>query len=201
MKYFYEDKEKGKIEVEQEAWEWGVLYRPTAEQIKIGNSIKAADTEKQKDALRELKNRRAKLTSNVDAFKREYDTINKEISDIEHLIELPAQYEQDELHQFGNDGVFHRVGEIEQHRVELFSLFKADSIMTNRIDLVFTKGMRIIYKYRNVKPYYLDDYVKIYMFGYKLDGRYHYNFVLPDDRIIQSSFDNIDLPKFDLTKN
>jgi len=54
-------------------------------------------------------------------------------------------------------------------------------------------GAKIIYKY---KHYIFNEGTKaeyramIYEVGYKLDGRYHYNFILPDDNIVQSNSEN-----------
>ena len=109
-------------------------------------------------------------------------------------------YDDDtELHQFGSDGVFHRIGEIDQDRVKLATLYKL-SDMSKRIDLPFQKGMKLVHKYRNIKPFYLDSFVKVYMFGYKLEGKHSFTFVLPDDRLIVSPVDNVNLELFNLKK-
>ena len=103
-----------------------------------------------------------------------------------------------ELHQFDDKGVFHRIGEVEQDKVNLFSLYKYED-PSKRIDIPMQKGMRIIYKYRNIKPYYLDHFVRIFLVGYRVTkDSYNYLFILPDDRIIMSPVDNIDLSTFDL---
>ncbi len=113
-------------------------------------------------------------------------------------------YDDDtELRQFSNDGQFHQIGEIEQDRIKLAVLYKPDE-PTKRIDIVWQKGMKLIHKYRNVKPFYMDKFVRVYMFGYRAGVKdkysYHYNFILPDDRIIMSNKDNIDLVKFELQR-
>lgn len=109
-----------------------------------------------------------------------------------------------ELHQFNSDGSFHQLKEIDQSKIKLWVLHKPGD-PNKRIDIVLPEGARIIHKYRNIKPYYLDCFVKVYMFGYRTgknekDFKYHYNFILPDDRIIQSAVDNVDLVLFKLTK-
>ena len=109
-----------------------------------------------------------------------------------------------ELHQFDATGDFHRLKEIDQKNVKLWVLYKPED-PNKRIDIVMPEGARIIHKYRNVKPHYLDSFVRVYMFGYRTgksekDFKYHYNFILPDDRIIQSAVDNVDLVLFKLTK-
>ena len=106
--------------------------------------------------------------------------------------------DETELKQF-DKGIFHQVGEIEQDKIKLAVLYKLND-PSKRIDIVWQKGMRLIHKYRNIKPYYLETFVKVYMFGYKIGNKYHYNFVLPDDRIVMSSEDNISLEKFELQR-
>ena len=105
-----------------------------------------------------------------------------------------------ELHQFGNDGKFHRFAEIQMDNVKLFSMYNLKD-MSKRIDIVLTEAMQIFHFYRNIKPWYLDSFVKVYVFGYKNreTGETCYNFILPDDRIIiTSNKDNIDLVKFNI---
>lgn len=105
-----------------------------------------------------------------------------------------------ELHQFMADGTFHQIGEIDQDKVKMFCLYKPED-PTKRIDMPVRKGMKIIYKYKMTKPFYLNDFVRIYCLGYK-DGRHHhFTFILPDDRMIVSNHEDVDLVQFDLTKN
>jgi hypothetical protein len=104
-----------------------------------------------------------------------------------------------EFRQFGKDGYFHQIGEVEQDKVKLAVLFKTTE-PNKRIDIVFQDGMKIIHKYRNIKPFYMKEFVKVYMWGYKKGKNYHFNFVLPDDRIVMSNKDNIDLVKFELQR-
>lgn len=111
--------------------------------------------------------------------------------------------DETELHQFeapankDSDGIFHRVGEIDQDRVKMAVLYKYND-PKKRIDLPWQPGMKLIHKYRNIQPYYKDHFVKIYMFGYKLGNQSHFTFILPDDRIILSPEDNVDLIQFSL---
>ena len=107
-----------------------------------------------------------------------------------------------ELHQFDKDGNFHRLAEINQKEVELFTMYESEG--TGRYDIVMPEGARIIHKYRNIRPFYMDKFVKVYMFGYrtgKKEFEYHYHFILPDDRMIISNADNIDLAKFELQRS
>lgn len=103
-----------------------------------------------------------------------------------------------ELKQFGDDGVFHRIGEIEQDRIALAVLYKLDD-PSKRIDLPWRKGMKLVHLYRNVKPYYKPDaFIRVYVWGYKFGKHTHYTFILPDDRVIISPVDDIDLVKFEI---
>lgn len=105
-----------------------------------------------------------------------------------------------ELRQFGDDGTFHQVGEIEQERIKMAMIYKTgeDNVPAGKpmIMIPWRKGMKLIHKYRNIRPAGHPKFIKVYMFGYKDGSHYHYNFVLPDDRIISCPFDNIDLTKF-----
>jgi len=104
-----------------------------------------------------------------------------------------------ELLQFNPDGSFHQIGEVNQEAVKLFVMYKP-SDPSKRIDLIVPQGAKIIHKYRNIKPYYLDDFVKVYLFGYKKGDQYAYHFILPDDRMVISDVDNVNLELFKLSK-
>jgi len=104
-----------------------------------------------------------------------------------------------ELKQFESDGIFHRVDEIKQEEVAMAVLINNST--GQRVDLPWQPGMKLIYKYRHVHAHYFknfNDTVKVYVFGYKLGGSVSYLFILPDDRMIVSPVDNIDLTKFEL---
>lgn len=150
--YIFTNKKTGEVEkVVPERWGWGVLYKPTEEQIKLAQ--------------------------------------------VNH-----TEPERDELHQFSSDGTFHQFSEVDQDRVQLFVVYRLDN-PSKRIDIVKQEGEVFFAKYRNVKPFYCDYFVRVYMFGVKKpDGTYQNNFILPDDRLIQTSKDNVDLVKFELNR-
>ena len=109
-----------------------------------------------------------------------------------------------ELHQFQDgepDGIFHRIQEIDWSRVKMFSMYKTNDIR-KRIDILVTPEMQVFHFYRNIKPFYLEGFVKVYVFGYKIKGTSEtvYNFILPDDRVLVSSKDNVDLSLFELQR-
>jgi len=182
--------------IDEERWSWGVVYKPTAEQILKAQKAKKVRDENASDIIRALKNEYAQSKDKLDETQKR--SLERRISDHEAILEIPAQPISTELHQFAPDGTFHRIGEVEQDRVALFVLYNIQDPQKKRIDLVVTDGMKLIHKYRNVKPHYMDNFIRVYMFGYKLGSQYHYNFVLPDDRIIQSNTDDIDLTLFEL---
>lgn len=119
----------------------------------------------------------------------------KELVEPERWIWAVLYLDGTELHQFDSKGVFHRIGEVDQDRVKLFSLYKSDD-MSKRIDLHITDGMKLIHNYKIVKPYYRKDFVTVYCFGYKKKGQHHFLHVLPDDRIIMSDTEAIDLVQY-----
>lgn len=112
-----------------------------------------------------------------------------------------------ELWQFDDrDDTYHRIGEIDQENAKMFSVFKGD--MSKRIDMPMIDGMRIIYKYKNFHDQSFanfNDTVRVFMFGYKLSAegqaaQYHFNFILPDDRLITSPVENVGLDKFNIKR-
>ena len=98
------------------------------------------------------------------------------------------------LRQYGEDGVFHRIGEVDQDRLVLFVVHKADDV-EKAIVLPWHPGTKVIYKYRNVKPYYMDHFVKCYLVGWKHEGAHAFMIVLPNDKVIASPVDDVDLVK------
>lgn len=95
-----------------------------------------------------------------------------------------------ELHQFDDSGVFHQIGEVDQSQAKLWVLYQPNG--DGRIDFVIPENTEValIHKYRHFifnaatpREYRR----KAYVFGYKVKGGLaHLNFVLPDDRIVQS---------------
>lgn len=105
-----------------------------------------------------------------------------------------------ELKQFGDDGVFHRVGEIDQEKVAIAVLYNFEH-PEKRIDIPWKKGMRLIHKYRNIVFDYMSESsrtVRVYIFGYKDGDQYSYIFILPDDRIVFSNDINYDVTKHNI---
>lgn len=105
-----------------------------------------------------------------------------------------------ELKQFGDDGIFHQFGEINQEEVAMFVMYKFDDD-SKRIDLP-VEGKQIFHFYRNLVFDMLTEgerKVRAYCFGYKdkETGASAYHFILPDDRIVISDKD-LDLTKFNI---
>lgn len=192
-KYKFTDPETQEvIEIAPERWVWGVVYRPTEAQLERS----VIETEKRNKVLQEeLDLRLAKMKADG-AAQKDMDILQGEY---ELTMDKPAGLERDELHQFGDDGIFHRVGEIDQDRIEVASLyFYDDYSMKKRIDIPFRPGMKLVHKYRNIRPAGHKDFIKIYMFGFKYEGTHSLFFVLPDDRIVISPDDQVDLTNWDL---
>ena len=87
-----------------------------------------------------------------------------EIVELEKWIWGVVYKDGTELHQFDKDGNFHRLAEINQKEVELFTMYESEG--TGRYDIVMPEGARIIHKYRNIRPYYMNKFVKVYMFSF-----------------------------------
>ena len=132
------------------------------------------------------------------------DTGEEELVSLERFAWGVIYKSGEEFHQFDSGNKFHRLAEIDQKQVRLFCMWKTDG-SGERVDIIMPEGARIIHKYKNIKPHYMDKFVRVYMFGYRTgktekDFKYHYNFILPDDRIVQSTVENIDLTLFALNR-
>lgn len=101
-----------------------------------------------------------------------------------------------ELKQFDDQGKFHQFREILWINVELFVMYKYED-QSKSFTIRYEPGMKVSHFYRNTRS---DDwgseFYKTYIFGFEKDGVKVYNHILPDDRIIQSSIDDVDLVDF-----
>lgn len=104
-----------------------------------------------------------------------------------------------EFHQYDREGVFHQLKEIDQENVKLWVLYKVGE-ENKRIDILLPEGAKLIHKYKryvfnaaalNGGDKSQEKQVTVYVIGYKTEGASHYNYVLPDDRIVQA---NADIP-------
>jgi len=106
-----------------------------------------------------------------------------------------------ELHQFDDNGIFHRIGEIDQSKVSMWVLYQPQGMGDGRIDFIVPreedgtlKDCALVHKYRNIvleagTPQETRN--RIYMFGFKIKGqKSFYNFVMPNGTIVQSTEDN-----------
>jgi hypothetical protein len=188
MKYIYI--ENGiKKEIKPETWVWGVIYKPTEDQLQTAIAQKTARDEiarVERNTQLDKANKKG-LLKRVEA--RVYERYNK-------AIQTPVRPEFDDLHQFGDDGIFHRVGEIDQDRIFIASLYKFGK-MKERIDIPFRPGYKLIHKYVNVhvsaRMKNLNETVRAYVFGYKFEGKEYLNYILPDGRIVMSPDQSVDL--------
>ena len=100
-----------------------------------------------------------------------------------------------ELHQFGPDGVFHRIGEVDQARIIRAYLVKT-SDPTQKIFLPWEPGMRLVHKYRNLinfENFVESGRVRVYIFGFKHYNEQMFIYVLPNDQVVVSGNENLDL--------
>lgn len=109
--------------------------------------------------------------------------------------------DETELRQFGEDGIFHQLKDIDQEKIDLAVLYKFDE-PEKRIIIPWRDGMKLIHKYINVhsaeQHQDINETARIYCFGYKLGGQNHYTYILPDDQQIHTPKEDIDLTKFKL---
>lgn len=103
------------------------------------------------------------------------------------------------LEQFDKEGIFHQIGEVKQENVAVFTMRKIDGKM---IHIAIPEGAKIIHKYRNYIMNFGSPEEKrerIFIFGYKKDNSHsHFNFILPNDDIIESDNENVPLTWFNL---
>ena len=107
-----------------------------------------------------------------------------------------------ELKQFDDvTGKFHQFREIDMPNVHLFIMYKLDD-PKKRYDVCVDDNIQIFHFYRNIKLWYKEgfDFERIYVFGIKFKNSSNaiYHFILPDDRMVMSHFDNVDLSKFEI---
>lgn len=105
-----------------------------------------------------------------------------------------------ELHQFDDNGIFHQIGEVDQKRVKLFTLYEPNGMGDGRVDIFIPQGKEValIHKYKN----YIfaagtqGEYRRrVPCFGYKLKGGHtHLNYIMPNGTIVQA-FDDVE-PNF-----
>jgi hypothetical protein len=107
-----------------------------------------------------------------------------------------------ELHQFelkDGEGIFHQIGEVVQENVALFVLLNVES--GQRIDIIVPEGAKLIHKYKN---YFLnvgtpeERRERVYVLGYKLGDHFHFNYVMPNGTIIQSTKEGEQLSNYGL---
>jgi len=117
--------------------------------------------------------------------------IETELVDLEKWIWAVLYRDGTELHQFDDLGIFHQIGEVDQAKVRMFSLYEPHG--KGRIDLIVPEGAKLVHKYK----WYVFDAAtphesrkKVYVFGYKLGNDTHLSFVKPDNTIIQTINNN-----------
>jgi hypothetical protein len=109
-----------------------------------------------------------------------------------------------ELHQFEDDtGTFHQIKEIKHDQIKLAGLYNFND-PKRKIMIPWKEGMKFIHKYINVHSHvqHADDInatARVYVFGYKIGNEHHYTYILPNDWMIYSNEENIDLTTFPLT--
>jgi hypothetical protein len=106
----------------------------------------------------------------------------------------------EKLQQFDDNGTFHQIGEVDQDKVISFAFYKPRDLKKS-IEIFLPKGARLIHRYIRTKlhastPQEIN--LTIYVFGYKIGDHYHYNYILPNDRIVQATNSEIEHRLIDL---
>ena len=135
------------------------------------------------------------------------DTGKTEEVELENWIWGAVYKDGTELHQFDDNGNFHRIAELDQKQVVMWVLYQPKGKGDGRIDFVVPKEedgelkeVALIHKYRNIvfnagTPE--EKRERVIIFGFKLKGqKSFYNFVLPNGNIVQSTDENPQISKF-----
>lgn len=105
-----------------------------------------------------------------------------------------------ELHQFDAEGKFHQFREIDQENVVMFVMYKLDD-PTKRVDLIVSGNVQYFHVYkRMILNASTEEETRptVILFGYKNKdtGETSYHYIFPDDHILVSNYDCVDLPKY-----
>jgi hypothetical protein len=125
-----------------------------------------------------------------------------EIVPIEKWVWAVVYKDGTELHQYDiHTKLFHSITEVDLGNVEMLTMYCTydNENMEKRLDLIVPEGAKIFHFYRQtVLEHGTENETKftIYVFGYKRDGKAHYNYILPNDKVVQSGEDLADIIKF-----
>lgn len=96
------------------------------------------------------------------------------------------------LKQFDDDGIFHQFAEIDQSRLMWFKM--VHDTAPEQI-LIFPEGAKLVHKYINtiLNAGTVDERrIRLYAFGYQLNGQNHFIAILPDNTVVVTDdFNNI----------
>ena len=98
------------------------------------------------------------------------------------------------LAQFGDDGVFHQMKEIDWSKVEVFSVYCTDGPGKGRFDIRVSECMQVFMIYRNQILEQGTEKERRYrfpVFGWKdkETGAKHYHYILPNDTMVMGDQD------------
>ena len=103
------------------------------------------------------------------------------------------------LQQFdARTGTFHQVGEVNQDQLKRVMLICHEMQGVSPILIPWEDGMKLVHKYRNIT---LDAFgeprrFRIYIIGWKKGNEQMFHYILPDDRIITSTNENLPLTEY-----
>ena len=127
----------------------------------------------------------------------------KEEVEVEQWVWAIVYKDNTELHQFdANTGLFHSITEIDKSKeISMMTMYKAfdNDNLDKRIDIVIPKGCDVFHKYRNIileAGTENEVRLKIYIFGYGNKNYQVINHILPNDKVVQSGEDLLEIINF-----
>ena len=103
------------------------------------------------------------------------------------------------LQQFDNQNQrFHQIGEVDQSKLALVMMVPHDMQALSSLIIPWEDGMKLVHKYRNIV---LDAFgeprkFRIYIIGWKRGSESFFHYILPDNRIISSTDENLPLSQY-----
>lgn len=108
-----------------------------------------------------------------------------------------------DLKQYGDDGIFHQIAEIDQRKLKVFVM---RSIRTGHVTLMmFPKGAKLVHLYQNhILEYGSPDQrnIRIFVFGYELPDSKVIMAIMPDGSLVHTNnIEDLKLISFDKNTN
>ncbi len=119
--------------------------------------------------------------------------------DIERWVWGAVYEDNTELQQFDiHTGLFHSITEVDHSKLKMFTMYRTydNENLDKRVDIMLPKGAKIFHLYRRtILEHGTENETRftIYIFGYNYKGATNWNYILPNDKIIQAPEDLPDI--------